>query len=88
MHQVVAQGLKVPPPGVCAFTGVYIVHYPPQQFIKSVGEKYKIVKRGREYHGCWEEYNVTKRERIIILPLILMRWEEYQMERGEGEGNI
>ena len=28
------------------------------QFIKSVGEEYPVVKRGRKYYGCGEEYNV------------------------------
>ena len=30
------------------------------KFIKSVGEDYQVVKRGREYHGLWEESNVEK----------------------------
>ena len=34
-----------------------------QKFIKSAGEIYKDVKRGREFHGCGEEYNAVKRER-------------------------
>ena len=29
--------------------------------IKSVGEEHKVIKRGREYHGCEEEYYVDKR---------------------------
>ena len=43
------------------------------KFIMSVGEEYHVVKRGREYHGCWEEYNKEKRERgsNMIFPLIL-----------------
>ena len=47
-----------PPPG----GGVY----------KSVWEEYQVVKKGREYHGCREEYNVEKRESgsIIIFPII------------------
>ena len=32
------------------------------EFIKSVGEDYQVVKRGREYHGCGDEYNVKKGE--------------------------
>ena len=32
------------------------------QFIKSVGEEYKVGKRGREYYGFGEEYNVEKKE--------------------------
>ena len=31
-------------------------------FIKSVGEEYQVVKRGREYYGCGEKYNVDKGE--------------------------
>ena len=26
------------------------------KFIKFVGEEYKVVKKGREYHGCGKEY--------------------------------
>ena len=42
----------------------------------SVGEEYQVVKRGREYHGCGEEYNMEERVRgtniifIIILRLL------------------
>ena len=37
--------------------GVYKVHYSPLGggVIKSVGEVYQVMKRGREYHGCGEE---------------------------------
>ena len=38
--------------------GVYKVPYSP--LFKSVGEEYQVVKRGREFHGCGEEYNVTR----------------------------
>ena len=43
------------------------------QFIKSVGEEYQDVKRGREYHGSGEECNVEKRswESNIIFILII-----------------
>ena len=43
------------------------------EFIKFVGEEYQVVKRGREYHGCGEEYNSKKREKgsIFIFSLIL-----------------
>ena len=37
--------------------GVNKVPSPEGKFIKSVGEEYKVVKRGRKYHGC------DKRER-------------------------
>ena len=30
-------------------------------FIKSVGEEYQVVKRGREYHGRRQEYIVEKK---------------------------
>ena len=41
-------------------SGVYKVPYPSPlgKFMKSVGEEYQVVKRGREYHGCGEEYNI------------------------------
>ena len=45
-----------------------LVHYtgddPSEKFIKSVGEEYQVVKMGRKYHGCEEEYNVKKGEEI------------------------
>ena len=40
---------------------MYKVPYSPGKFIKSAEEKYQVVKGGREYHGCGEEYNVEKR---------------------------
>ena len=58
-------------------TGVYKVNYVFHPggggIIKSVGEEYHVVKRGREYHSFREEYNVEKRERgsNIIFPLIV-----------------
>ena len=30
------------------------------KFIKSFWEEYQVLKRGRKYHGCREEYNVEK----------------------------
>ena len=36
-------------------------------FIKSVGEEYQVVKGGKKYQGCGEEYNVEKREGEAIL---------------------
>ena len=54
--------------------GVYKVPYPPpRKFMKSVGEEYQVMKRGREYHVCWEEFNVEKKEngKHYHLPLIL-----------------
>ena len=35
--------------------------------VKSVGEEYKVAKRGREYHGCGEEYNVEKGRQYHLL---------------------
>ena len=32
-----------------------------QTFTKSDGEEYQIVKRGREYQGCGDEYNFEKK---------------------------
>ena len=42
------------------------------EFIKSVGEQYQDMTRGRKCHGCGEEYNVEKRERgsSIIFSII------------------
>ena len=55
-------------------SGVYkvLIHPPWREFIKSVGEEFQVVKRGREYNGCWEEYNVKRaRGSNIIFPIIL-----------------
>ena len=30
-------------------------------FTRSLGEEYQVVKREREYHGCWVENNVKKK---------------------------
>ena len=35
-----------------------IIHPWGGEFIKPVGEEYQVLKEGREYHGCGEEYNV------------------------------
>ena len=45
---------------------MYKVHY---LFIKSAGEEYQVVKRGRECHGCGEENNVEKGKGEAILRL-------------------
>ena len=37
----------------------------------SVGEEYQVMKRGKEYKGCGEKYNVEK-ESNIIFHIILM----------------
>ena len=58
-------------------SGVYKVPYSiPLEggggFIKPVWEEYKVLKEGREYHGCGEEYNVDKKEggSKILFPII------------------
>ena len=62
--------------------GVHKVPHCPQggggELIKSVGEEYQVVKRGREYHGCGGGKNVVNsgekgRRSNIILPLLLKR---------------
>ena len=44
--------------------------------------EYEVLKEGREYHGCGEEYSVYKREAEIIFPIILRLFE--RMEEGKG----
>ena len=46
--------------------GVYKVPYSSLEggkSVKSVGKEYQVVRRGKKYHGCWEEYNVNLRKR-------------------------
>ena len=56
--------------------GVYKVPYflpgAGGEFFKSVGEKYQVMMRGREYYGCGEEYNMEIRKKgskIIFVPV-------------------
>ena len=50
---------------------------------KSVEEEYQVVKRGREYNCCGEEYNVENREKSVVEEYqLLKRGKEYQ---GCGE---
>ena len=37
------------------------------KFIKFFGEEYQVAKRGREFPGFWEEYNVEKWVRCSII---------------------
>ena len=37
------------------------------RFIKSAGEEYQVGKRGKEDHGCEEEYNVKNGGSNIII---------------------
>ena len=48
---------------------MYIV---PYSHHPGLGEEYKVVKRGRKYHGCGEEHNVEIRERrsYTIYPIL------------------
>ena len=53
-----------------------VPHSPPLgggEFIKSFGEEFQVVKRGREFKGFWEEYHVEKRVRgnNIICSIVL-----------------
>ena len=55
--------------------------------IKSFGEEYHLVKRGRKYHCCGEEYNVEKRNNNIVIPLIF-RLLGKNIKFWRREGNI
>ena len=46
-----------------------------------LGEEYQVVKRGMEYHGCGEEYNV---ESNIIIPKTF----RLSGRRGSGRKSI
>ena len=73
---------------------MYKVSYRPQgpgEFIKSIGEEYKVVKRGRKYYGCGEEFNVERRVRgsNIIVPFILrLSGRLSKGVRGEQDRNF
>ena len=57
------------------------------KFIKSVGEENQILKIGREYHGCGEEYNVKKWERgnyIIFFVKLWLLGRISSREKGKG----
>ena len=58
-------------------------------YLKSVGEEYQVVKRGREYHGCGEQYNLKKRERgsNMIFSMILRLFGRVS-SWGEGKGSV
>ena len=46
-------------------------------------EVYQVVKRGTEYHGCGEEYNVEIGKQYHLYYLCC--WKEYQLgKRGRG----
>ena len=57
------------------------------KFIKSCGEEFQVVKRGRESKGFWEEYHVKKRVRgTNIICLIILRLLGRLSSRKEGKG--
>ena len=72
------------------FTGMYKVPY-----YQVCWEEYQEVKRGREYHGCEEEYNMEKRERgkQYHLPYNIegvgkkIKWRKEDEHRNFGKEN-
>ena len=51
-----------------------VINLKEMKFIKSVGEEYQVVKRGRKYPGSWEEYNMKNRQwGAITYFLIILR---------------
>ena len=49
------------------------------------------MKRGREYHGCWEEYIGEIGDRVNQHHLsydIKAVWKNIKWGRGEGDGKI
>ena len=63
-----------------------------QGFIKfkTVGEEYQVVKRGREYRACGEEYNVGKGKQYHLLYNIKAVGKNIKRGRGTeimGKGN-
>ena len=70
---------------------MYKVTTPPPRavwkFIQIFWEEYQVVKRGREYHGCGEEYNVEKEgkgKQYHITLNIEAVGEEYQLGKRGG----
>ena len=57
-----------------------VPHSPPLGggvvFIKSFGEKFQVVKRGRQFKGFWVEFHVEKRVRgrNFISSIIFRLW--------------
>ena len=61
---------------------------PGREFIKSVGQEYQVVKRGKEYNDCAEEYNVELRKvgSNIIFPLkVRLLGRISSAEEGKGD---
>ena len=67
-----------------------VLHPLPQgrKIIKSVGEEYQVVKRGREYYGCGEEYNVKKGKQYLRPYNKKAVRKNFKGGRGEGNGNF
>ena len=68
------------------------VHYPHLgSLVKSAGEEYQVVKRGRDYHGCGEEYNAEKSgkvkhyHRLYDIGAVV---KNIKWDKGEGNGNF
>ena len=57
------------------------------KFVKSVGEKYQVGKKGREHHGCGEAYDGEKGKGEAI-SYSLSFWKNITWEKGEGDGNF
>ena len=59
--------------------------YKVPKFNKYFWEEFKVVKRGREFRGVWEEYQVEQRERVsnIICSIILRLYG--RLSSGEEE---
>ena len=56
----------------------------------SVGEEYHAVREGREYHSCWEEYNVDKWKqyhRPYNIKAVGKNIKKRKEDRIFGEGN-
>ena len=51
-------------------------------------EEYQVVKRGMEYHGCGEDYNVEKREKGSNVPFPIILRLRRRISRGEGCGSF
>ena len=54
------------------FAGLYKVSIPPPpggKLMKSVGEEYQVVKRGKKYNDCGEKYNLE----------IKGKWKQYHL---------
>ena len=66
------------------YSGVYKFPYTPWGEVYHVcWGRYQVVKRGREYHSCGEEYN-RERVRNITFPLIHIKAVGKTIKLGRG----